>query len=190
MTLLNPNTIISECLETAFDLKTYIRIMRIVGNVNFRATEEFRKMYKGFYKVRQQSPQWYDKYFSLMEQQVTENRSFEDLLRIMYQVGGRIEVSFVSKLMATVNAQLPIWDKYVLINLGKAAEWERLRSADTENRIKEASKIYTYIKCWYKSFLENDDGKLCIDKFDEALPTYKNKLTDIKKIDYLLWSKR
>lgn len=190
MTILDHNTIISECLETAFDLKTYIRIMQIVENVDFKATEGFRKMYNGFYKVRQQSSQWYDKYFSLMEQQATENRSFEDLLRIMYQVGGRIEVSFVSKLMATVNSQLPIWDRYVLINLGKAADWERMRSSDTENRIKEASKIYTYLKCWYNFFLEDDNGKLCIAKFDEALPEYKDKLTDIKKIDYLLWSKR
>lgn len=190
MTILDHNTIISEALETAFDLKTYIRIMQIVENVDFETTEEFRKMYNGFYKVRQRSSQWYDRYFSLMEQQATENRSFEDLLRIMYQVGGKVEVSFVSKLMATVNSQLPIWDKYVLVNLGKAADWERMRFCDTENRINKASQIYTYIKSWYNFFLKDDNGKLCIAKFDEALPEYKDKLTNIKKIDYLLWSKR
>ncbi|MCH5266157.1 MAG: hypothetical protein J1F02_09675 [Lachnospiraceae bacterium] len=108
----------------------------------------------------------------------------------MFKESGKIEVSFVSKLMATIDPQLPIWDKYVLINLGKIAEWEKFRSADAEERIKEASKIYAYIKCWYKSFIEDDYGKLCIAKFDEALPAYRDKLTDIKKIDYLLWGKR
>ena len=148
-------------------------------------------MYNGFYKVRQRSSEWYDKYFLAMEQQSVKNRSFEELLHIMHEEGRQmIEVSFVSKLMATVNPQLPIWDKYVLINLGKVAEWKRLQTADVEKRIEEAAKIYAYIESWYKAFIEDDNGKLCIAKFDEALPMYKDKLTDIKKIDYLLWSKR
>lgn len=190
MFILNHNTIISECLETAFKLKTYMEIMQTAQSTNFKATDEYRKMYKGFYNVRQRSCEWYDKYFLLMEEQSTENRSFEDLLRIMFKEHGKIEVSFVSKLMATINPQLPIWDKFVLINLGKAAEWERFRTADVEKRIKEAAKIYADIESWYKDFIEADDGKVCIAKFDELLPIYKDKLTDIKKIDYLLWSKR
>jgi hypothetical protein len=191
MSILDHNTVISECLETALDLKTYVEIIRTVESVNFKATEKFRKMYNGFYKVRQRSSEWYDKYFLAMEQQSVKNRSFEELLHIMHEEGRQmIEVSFVSKLMATVNPQLPIWDKYVLINLGKVAEWKRLQTADVEKRIEEAAKIYAYIESWYKAFIEDDNGKLCIAKFDEALPMYKDKLTDIKKIDYLLWSKR
>lgn len=190
MFILEYNTVISGCLETAFNLKTYMEIMQAVECVDFKATKEFRKKYNGFYKVRQRSPEWYDQYFSLMEQQSKENRSFEDLLRIMYKEGGKIEASFVSKLMATVNPQFPIWDKFVLINLDRATQWKKLQSDDVEKRISEASKIYTYIECWYKSFIESENGKMCIAKFDEALPMYKKKLNDVKKIDFLLWSKR
>lgn len=101
-----------------------------------------------------------------------------------------IEVSFVSKLMATVDPNLPVWDKYVLNNVGKNKEWERLRAADPETRIAEAGKIYLYIQQQYKSFLQGDEGKKCIETFDTVLPTYKDKLTDIKKIDFMLWSER
>lgn len=68
-----------------------------------------------------------------MKQQTKELRSIENLLRIMFKEGGKINVSFVSKLIATINPKLSIWDKFVLINLDKATPWKKLQSTDVEN---------------------------------------------------------
>ena len=76
-----------------------------------------KKTFNGFYRGRQKSAAWYDKYYKLMEEQKSANRSFKDLLLYLEPVGGTIDVSFVSKLMAAVDPSLPIWDKYVLQNL-------------------------------------------------------------------------
>lgn len=190
MDILNPDTLIGDCLETAFKLKTYIEIMDRVKSSNFKDDPEFRKMYNGFYRVRQRSSEWYDTYFSIMERQSTDNLSFKEILHIMYKHGGNVEVSFVSKLMATIDPQLPIWDKYVLKNLDMTKEWEKFSSADIDKKIEKAADIYKEIEDKYRSFMESTNGKLCIAKFDKALPLYKDKITDIRKIDFMLWSKQ
>lgn len=190
MFTLNPEVVISESLEAAFGLKTYIEIMDYAGHDGFTATGEFRTKFNGYYKVRQKRKQWYVTYYELMEEQRTHQRSFEDLLLIMYSVNRSIEVSFINKLMATIDPNLPIWDKYVIRNLGFERKWERLRSAEPKVRITEAGAIYQSITTQYEEFFSTQDGIACINKFDELLPNYTDKLTAVKKLDYLLWSKR
>lgn len=199
MCYLDYNTVISESLKMAFGLERYLYIIYHVQSVDFKDTNididsEFCKVYKGYYKVRR-SKEWCEKYFKYMQEQLTKERSFEELLKKMYKECGMIEVSFVSKLMATVNPQLPIWDKYVLDNLGLAEEWDKLnnitdRETKQKEKLKKAPEIYSAIISKYRLFLESENGKLCVAKFDEVLPEYTDELTDVKKIDFLLWSKR
>lgn len=125
-----------------------------------------------------------------MEQQGKQNASFEDLLWKIFQVNHSVDVSFISKLMATVNPHLPIWDQYVIRNLGYEKLWQKSATASSEQRIDIAVKIYEAIMQWYESYVHSEEGMACIQTFDQALPKYANNLTAVKKIDYLLWSKR
>ena len=188
--VLNPESVIEDSLEIAFNLRTYIYISEEVRKKNFVASEEFKKAYNGFYRVRQKKQAWYNRYYSLMEQQSVKNASFYNLLWEMFQVNHSVEVSFVSKLMATVNPNLPIWDQYVIRNLGYEKLWQQSATASTEQRIDIAVKIYDAIMQWYENYIHSEEGMACIQTFDLALPKYANQLTAVKKIDYLLWSKR
>lgn len=188
--VLNSKTVLSEALENAFSLKEYTSIIETIRRDDFKATPEFRKKFNGFYTVRQKKSSWYDCYYSLMEKQRIVPQSFEVILRAMYEEGHTIEVSFVSKLIAAVDPNLPIWDQYVIKNLGFMKEWERYRQKSTEERIQKAVEIYNAIINWYSEFLSSENGKLCVERFDETLPEYKEKISDVKKIDYWLWSKR
>lgn len=183
---MNPETVIGDCLETAFSLKAYIQIMDAVGSADFCADSDFRKQFNGFYVIRQKKAAWYDKYYSLFVRQRENPLSFEELLRAMDEFGS-LEVSFVSKMIATVNPNKPIWDQYVI---GLEDTWEKARTHSKEARIALAVTIYEAIEEWYRQFLETENGKTCIQRFDEALPKYKEIITDVKKMDYLLWSKR
>lgn len=190
MVTLNANTVIEESLGVAFSLRSYINILSAIQQDNFVATPEFRKAFNGFYKVRQKSAAWYDKYYGLMEEQRSANRSFRELLICLEKINGTIDVSFASKMLASVDPLLPIWDKYVLQNLGLLKRWEKMAGKEKMVRIDEAERIYEEIKFWYRAFICSKDGKACIAAFDSAMPHYKEKLTEVKKIDYLLWSKR
>ena len=190
MITLNPNTVIEDSLVMAFGLRSYIDLLSVIQQDNFAVTLEFRKAFNGFYRVRQKSAAWYDKYYGLMEEQRSANRSFRELLFCLEKISGTIDVSFVSKMLAAVDPLLPIWDKYVLQNLGLLKRWEKMASKDKVVRIDEAERIYEDIKSWYRAFIRSKEGKACIAAFDSAMPHYKEKLTEVKKIDFLLWSKR
>lgn len=126
MVTLNPNTVIEDSLVMAFGSRSYIDILSVIQRDNFVATSEFRKVFNGFYRVRQKSAAWYDKYYGIMEEQRSANRSFRELLFCLERISGTIDVSFVSKMLAAVDPLLLIWDKYVLQNLGLLKRWEKM----------------------------------------------------------------
>ena len=190
MKVLDSNTVIEDSLESAFHLKAYISILDAIRQDHFVATAEFQTTFNGFFRIRQRPAVWYRQYYKLMEEQKSANRSFKDLLLLVAPVNGTIDVSFVSKLMAAVDPSLPLWDRYVLQNLGLLKRWEKMTGKENALRIDEACRIYQEIKAWSQAFICSEDGEKCIAAFDAALPSYKDKLTAVKKIDYLLWSKR
>ena len=187
---IDPKTVIERCLITAFSLDEYLDLINEVHQPGFVAIPTFQKKYNRFYRVRQKSARWYKAYYQLLEEQIRFPRSFEELLRTMYPISNTIEVSFISKMIATVSPEMPIWDQYILQNLGLKNDWERKRSATVDERIRYAANIYSEIQAWYDSFVCSEKGIECIKKFDEALPSFKNDLTATKKIDYILWSFR
>ena len=186
---LNPSTVMGECFETAFGIKTYVELINEVADKHFSASDKFRKKFNAYYRVRQRKADWYDAYYSLMIQQKKQEKTFEDLLKEL-AVYGNIEVSFSSKLLATADTNRPIWDQYVLKSLGVYNSWQKYNNKPKIDRIKKASELYSEIEDWYRIFLNSADGKACIKQFDLLLPSYAKIISDTKKIDYMLVSKR
>ena len=87
-------------------------------------------------------------------------------------------------MLATLDDQCPIIDQYVLRNLGFVI-------AGNGKAARLDSTIQTfYALCdWYDDYLETDEARDNIARFDSILPSYA-WLSDVKKIDYLLWAKR
>ena len=91
--IINPNTIIGECLETAWGLPQYMDIISKVNKNAFKASADFRTSFNAYYRVRQRKSEWYDAYYELMENQKHYPLSFEQLLRKLMTFGN-IETSF------------------------------------------------------------------------------------------------
>ena len=106
------------------------------------------------------------------------------LLWELFKQTGNVEASFASKMMTTLDASKPIWDQYVLRNLGLV-----LKGKTPEDRVRNAVELYGRIECWYAEYLLTDEAKENIVVFDSLLPSYA-WVSDVKKIDCLLWSKR
>jgi hypothetical protein len=94
-----------------------------------------------------------------------------------------VEASFSSKLVATINPELPIWDSIVLNHLGKKAP-----AYYRKNRLKETVILYEEIAKWYERFMKTEEAMGIIQLFDEDYPN--SGLTDIKKVDFVLWQIR
>ena len=95
-----------------------------------------------------------------------------------------MEASFSSKMLATIDAKKPIWDQYVLQNLGL-----ELTGKTKEEKLLKAIDLYRRIEQWYADYLGTAAARKNIEEFDQLLPEY-SWISDTKKIDCLLWSKR
>lgn len=99
-------------------LTKYNHIIAAIQNTDVSSDIEFQKRYNGFYRMRQRPAEYYSTYFNFMEKQKNRDVTFEETLRYLHASLGRIEASFSSKLVVTINPNKPVWDEFVLQNLG------------------------------------------------------------------------
>ncbi|MCX6810850.1 MAG: hypothetical protein NTY30_03955 [Candidatus Berkelbacteria bacterium] len=165
--------------------RKYIAIMQMVKNTNVRTDESFRRAFNGFYRIRQRSKEFYDFLYEYLERNKEINTSFKQTLYSFYEKFQRLEPSFSSKIVATINPNFPVWDSEVLARFGKRTLGHNLNK---DIRLKEMVKIYSEISDWYAEFLETDQAKAMIGLFDQKIG--KLEITDIKKIDLILWQTR
>ena len=117
---------------------------------------------------------------AIAKQKNTE-ASFEEILRFIYEKTGRIEASFSSKLVHTLNPAMPIWDKFVLQKLGL-----KIELCSGEEKIKKCVKIYSAIIKWYQDVLPQPTTQAFLKNFDKYFPDYA-WMSSTKKLDFSLW---
>ena len=172
-------------MEMIFDrveigLEKYNWIMKRIREVDVSTDAEFQKFYNGFYRMRQRPATFYASYYAYLEQH-KHNRdlTFEDVVTYLYQETGSIHASFSSKLLATVNPDMPIWDKFVLQNLGLRAPYYY-----EEDRIQKTVQLYQRICDWY----ESSEATEKLNEFNRLFPGVE--ISNVKKIDFILWATR
>ena len=159
-----------------------VRYTEIMNGIDAIDDPVYQKKYSGYYRVRRNAD-WKREYFRLMAGfRERENPSFGEILLRLYQATGQIEASFASKMLATLDANMPIWDSNVL----KALQL-RLKGKNTEIRFSNAVVLYDRICSWYKTFLHTDQAKGMVEKFDQEFPDYET-MSATKKIDFILWA--
>ena len=164
-------------------IEKYVYIMQMLHKCDVSKSENFRKSYNDFYKMRQRPKEYYDIYFEYLEQQKNNlHITFEDILTYIYKNTGRCEASFSSKLLATINPYKVVWDKNVLSNLFINAPY-----SNCKNRIEKIISTYNELNSWYEHFLTTQNANDIIKLFDSLFPQYSS-ITNIKKIDLAIWS--
>lgn len=166
-------------------LVKYIDIMELLHKTDVSKNKEFQKLYNHFYRMRQRKPEFYHIYFDFMEKNKSNATSltFKDVFFYIQKETNRCEASFSSKLLATLNPDKPVWDMFVLENLGA-----KKIHASAKNREQKIIEAYQQICQWYHDFLGCEEASLIIQIFDELFPSVN--ITDIKKIDLFLWQHR
>ncbi|MBQ8875992.1 MAG: hypothetical protein IJY63_00405, partial [Clostridia bacterium] len=126
----------------------------------------------------------YKQMYAMMEKYKRSAITFEELLKEFYFKTNRVEASFISKLLHTIDNNMPIWDKFVLQNLCK-----KMQMCHGEEKLNAAINIYEEIVAWYKAALKDERIKKKLADFDKALPQY-SWFSETKKLDFLLWQMR
>ena len=101
---LRPNRAMADAIATAFGIQTYLEIINEVKSDEFDASVAFRKKFNGYYRIRQRSAEWYNRYYELMIEQKKEKKSFVEILNSLSSFGN-IEASFASKLISAIDSE-------------------------------------------------------------------------------------
>jgi hypothetical protein len=168
------------------DLKKYQYIMNTLYKTDVSSDTIFRKTFNGFYKIRSKPAHFYEVYYDFLQKHKKDKvPQFNEILRYLYEECGTLEASFTSKLLHTINPSLPIWDSVVLARLG-------LKGTDSslpiDLRYIKSQSTYDSLIIWYKSMQDTEDGQKVIEIFDKTY--HDNGITDIKKIDFIMWGIR
>lgn len=177
--------LILERLESrGADMVRYQFLMGQLWKSDVREDAAFQRTFNGLYMVRRGAA-WREAFYELFEAaKKSPDVSFDRVIRDLHQATGRIEASFASKLLATVNAEMPVYDSWVRINMAL-----KLRTGAAALRIPALCEDYARITCAYGAMVEHPDYPRLRDGFDIALPNLRD-LSDVKKIDFLIWQSR
>ena len=171
-------------IAKALNLDEYTYIMNRIRRTDLSHDRDFQRIYDHFYKVRRNEP-WRESYFDYFEKMKdAPDLTFEKVLDALFLMTGNIEASFSSKLIATLFPDMPIWDQYVLKNLGL-----KMPTGSRSTQLRAAKRLYQEICQWYEEYLPTENATACVQAFDKMLPHYTH-ISKVKKIDFVLWSNR
>ena len=167
----------------ALELEKYKYIIDHLYKCDVSKDEKFQKTFNAFYKVRRDE-EWRKEFYEYFESiKNFQNITFETIAKDLLIRTGNIESSFSSKLLSTINPNMPIWDQYVLKNLDLKVE-----GVNKTERLLNAINIYDEIIKKENKMLKEEKVKEEINKLKEEFKEYN--LSDIKALDYLLWNSR
>ena len=180
---LDAKILLEAQLARSLGLDSYEEIMTVAPVTDVSLSSEFQRKFNAYYRVRR-NEEWRKSFYSLFERAKKEHYSFVDVIGLLFVETGNVEASFSSKMIATIDDSKPIWDQYVLMNLGL-----ELKGKTPRERVINAAELYRRIEDWYMEYLLTDEAKENIAVFNRMLPDY-TWVSDVKKIDCLLWGKR
>jgi len=164
-------------------LEKYSYIIDELKKVDISTDINYQTTFNSFYKIRRDK-KWRKVYYDYFEKNKNnDNLTFEQVIRYLYKKTGNIEASFSSKLLATINPKMPIWDQYVIKNLKLS-----LSGNTKEEQLKNAIDLYDKIVDKYNCLLQREDIKIVINQLNCILKKYK--MEDTKILDFILWSIR
>lgn len=175
--------VFQDKLASSMGLDRYKIIMESIFKTDVSSDNEFQRLFNGFYMVRRNTD-WRKIYYNYFESIKNTKPTFSNIITYIYEKTGNVEPSFSSKMLATICAEKPIWDRYVVQNL----ELE-LVGKTPEEKLSNAIELYRAMEEWYSNFMNTDKAHDCIKEFDAVLPDYC-WVSDVKKIDAILWSIR
>jgi len=163
-------------------LGRYVWLQDHIGLCDVSTNEHFQRRFNGFYRVRR-GLLWRTAYYGLMESAKATGIDFPDALKEIYRRTGRIEASFSSKLVATVDQSKPVIDRFVLANFElRLPRWGLLE------RESETIDVYRKLCAAYGDFIEGPIGTMMRQRFEREYPN--SGISELKKIDLVLWQIR
>jgi PAS domain S-box-containing protein len=163
-------------------LRDYRWLQAEVSNIDVAKDALFQRRFNAFYRVRRDAS-WRRAYYRLLQDSKAKGVSFAVALWTLKRATGRIEASFASKLVATLEPTMPVIDKFVLRNLGL-----RLPVHKEDDREEKIIAVYERLRANYVKLVASVTGRRICEKFRRSYGEVG--ITEVKMIDLVLWQMR
>lgn len=165
-------------------IKKYQFLRQRLYETDVSAERDFQRAFNGFFRMGRRTEGYYRDYYCYLQQHKESGIDFAKALTYLYERHGRLELSFVSKMVAMVNPTLPIWDSVVTKDhFGIVAPY-----ANVKDRLQKGIEKYEQYCRSYSTYMQTAEAKAKIKEFDKLFPN--TKITDVKKLDFMLWQER
>lgn len=172
---------------TTSKLNAYALTQDRLRKVNVSTDLQYQRTYNGFYRVRLPFTKAYSTYYNLIEQHKNNNNpSLAHILNKLLTATQRVETSFGSKLLATVNPNVAPLDSVVLGHLNLRLPTRRGQTDSA--RIQQCVNIHNQLVAEMNKLITKPEFKELKRMFEKNFPGYN--FTDVKILDLLLWQYR
>ena len=182
---------ITAAIEKALGFEDYKTIISLVNTVDVSKSTDFQTAFDRYYRVRR-NDDWREKFYKYFESVKCNNDiSFDEIIDYIYNnlntVQGKsnpVEASFSSKMLATINPDMPILDSKVLRNMNL-----KIRGDKPCEKLESAKVIYRRICARYHNYIcsPNSGCEDMIAVFDSYFPNCRD-FSICKKVDWFLWA--
>jgi hypothetical protein len=172
---------------TPSHLERYDTLQRSLHTTDVSVDLKYRRMFNGYYRMHRKPKDWYDFFFALLEGEKDNGAiTFREVFERVYGEKRRVEPSFCSKLVATIRGDMPVYDKYVRVNLSLVIPRPSERP---EARVGKFISVYADLHAKQSQLMLSEQFPKLRRAFDERFDAYTH-FTDTKKLDLLLWQYR
>ncbi len=167
----------------AAGLEKYSWLQAALPTRDVARDREFQTAFNAFYRVRR-GIAWQSAFYRLLQRSKSDPPSFASVLRALLAEAGRVEASFASKLVASVDPEMPVIDAFVLKNLDLRLQ----RTGPVERRLARIVELHDCIRQTYSGYLESERGRYLVASFEASYPG--RHITRTKMLDLVLWQTR
>ena len=154
---------------------------------NFKDTDYFSR-FSSYYKLRffKKNNISQKKYFELLiDMESTGDTNFSKAYQILSKIAEVSQLSYTSKLIATIDPAWSVVDAHVLYNLSIYRPYIKNKTARNEKDLEIYSEANTFIA----QLCKHKDGKVLLKAFDSKTKAIRGAkgINKVKKIDFMLW---
>jgi hypothetical protein len=185
--------------ETALDLirrrrpsplRIYLSLAREAAELELTsgAAVDFQRRFNGFYGVRRNAA-WRSAFYRIFEAakglEAPPSDLFRQSLLELERVTGRVEASFVSKLVATLRPEAPVIDSVIRGYLGS-----RTNGPQFGGGAGVAVDYFEWLASLFTALTCTPEVSAWCDQFDAAFEEIPGaaSIHPVKKLDFLIWA--
>lgn len=174
----------SSTIKIRSGIEKYQYLRKRLFAVDVSADRDFQRAFNGFFRMGRRSELYYADFYCYLEQHKSSGVSFPEALEYFYKKHRRLEMSFVSKMVALIDPSRPIWDSVVTKgHFGITAPYPNVK----DRMQKGIEKYEQYCRC-YDTYMRSAVAKEKIAEFKKLFPGID--ISDVKKLDFMLWQDR